>query len=176
MIETTQALPKELESTAVIRFQDCDPFQHLNNARYIDYIFNAREDQLIEFYNFSIFDHSKAQNAGWVVTKTQIAYLYPAAVREEVIIRTCLLQMSETTLVVEGVMLDKDKKRPKAVMWVEFTYVSLATGRTSKHPDDLMQLFRDVRVDEEYYAGGFDQRVEDVKRQYRKQPAEAVAN
>jgi acyl-CoA thioester hydrolase len=31
-------LSKELESTAVIRFQDCDPFGHLNNARYIDYL------------------------------------------------------------------------------------------------------------------------------------------
>src|SRR5215470_7906798 len=142
MIETTQVLPKELESTAVIRFQDCDPFQHLNNARYIDYIFNARDDQLVEFYNFSIFDHSKVNNAGWVVSKTQIAYLYPAAVREEVIIRTRLLDMTESTIVVEGIMLDKDKKRPKAVMWVEFTYVSLATGRTAKHSDELMHLFR----------------------------------
>lgn len=42
--------PKELESIAVARFQDCDPFSHLNNARYIDYFLNAREDQLALFY------------------------------------------------------------------------------------------------------------------------------
>ena len=28
------------------RFSDCDPFGHLNNARYIDYFINAREDHL----------------------------------------------------------------------------------------------------------------------------------
>jgi len=81
MLDTTQALPKELESIAYVRFQDCDPFQHLNNARYIDYFLNAREDQLIKFYDFSIFQYTKEANAGWVVTKTQIAYLYPATGR-----------------------------------------------------------------------------------------------
>ena len=30
-------LKKELESEAFIAFGDCDPFRHLNNARYIDY-------------------------------------------------------------------------------------------------------------------------------------------
>lgn len=29
--------PKETESRVVIRFQDCDPLQHLNNAKYFDY-------------------------------------------------------------------------------------------------------------------------------------------
>ncbi len=33
---------KEPETQIVIRFQDCDPFGHLNNARYIDYFVNAR--------------------------------------------------------------------------------------------------------------------------------------
>lgn len=29
--------PKETESRVVVRFQDCDPLQHLNNAKYFDY-------------------------------------------------------------------------------------------------------------------------------------------
>ena len=49
-------MAKELESSALIRFQDCDPFQHLNNSRYIDYFMNAREDQLNQFYDFRIFE------------------------------------------------------------------------------------------------------------------------
>jgi len=67
----TQNLPKELESTAIARFQDCDPFSHLNNARYIDYFLNARENQLALSYNFNIFDHGKTLNANWVMTKTR---------------------------------------------------------------------------------------------------------
>ena len=30
--------PKVTESRVKVRFQDCDPLQHLNNAKYFDYI------------------------------------------------------------------------------------------------------------------------------------------
>ena len=44
-------LSKILESKVKIRFQDCDPFNHLNNAAYINYFINAREDQILENYH-----------------------------------------------------------------------------------------------------------------------------
>ena len=48
--------PAVLRSTAIIRFQDCDPLQHLNNAKYFDYFFNAREDQVPKLYGLEIID------------------------------------------------------------------------------------------------------------------------
>jgi acyl-CoA thioester hydrolase len=48
--------PKETESRVVIRFQDCDPLRHLNNAKYFDYFFNAREDQVPKLYGLEIID------------------------------------------------------------------------------------------------------------------------
>ena len=50
-----QATSKFWESKVLIRFSDCDPFNHLNNARYIDYFINAREDQLLANINFNIY-------------------------------------------------------------------------------------------------------------------------
>ena len=47
-------VPKVLESNMKIRFQDCDPFNHLNNAAYLNYFMNAREDHLIENYGIDI--------------------------------------------------------------------------------------------------------------------------
>ena len=164
------ALPKELETSAVIRFQDCDPFQHLNNARYIDYFMNAREDQLKQFYNFDIFKETQRMQQGWVVSKNQLAYLYPANVQEQVIIRTRLVQMTETVLVVEGLMLDGAARRLKAVSWIEFTFVSLQTGRTTHHPNEFMSMFRPVVVDDVYTPDGFNQRVDVLKAEFRRQP------
>src|SRR5215510_10724033 len=132
-MDRMQEFVKEPESSALIRFQDCDPFGHLNNARYIDYFFNARQDHLAKFYDFHIFEHGKTPGENWVVTKTQIAYLFPAQVSEEVLIKTHLVHFTESTIVVEGIMFDKNMKRPKAVIWTEFTYVSLTTGRTKQH-------------------------------------------
>ncbi len=164
------ALSKELETTAIIRFQDCDPFQHLNNARYIDYFMNAREDQLRDFYHFQIFEVAQKTGQGWVVTKNQLAYLSPAMMQEQVIIRTRLVRMTENILVVEGEMLDKSARRLKAVAWIEFTFVSLQTGRTTAHPEEFMHMFSPVVVEDIFTPDGFNQRVDSLKSQYRRQP------
>ncbi|MEO8613236.1 MAG: acyl-CoA thioesterase [Chloroflexota bacterium] len=162
-------LEKQLETTAIIRFQDCDPFQHLNNARYIDYFMNAREDQLKQFYDFRIFEVFEQTGHAWVVTKNQIAYLAPAVMLEEVIIQTQLIQMTDTILVVEGLMLDKVRGRLKSVVWIEFAFVSLLNGKTAKHPDEFMNQFQPVLVDGIFDTNGFSARVNTLKGQYRRQ-------
>jgi YbgC/YbaW family acyl-CoA thioester hydrolase len=164
-----QALPKELETTATVRFQDCDPFRHLNNARYIDYFMDAREDQLAQFYDFRIFEVVQQTNQAWVVSKTQIAYLAPAAMMEQVLIRTRLIRLTDTVLVVEGMMLDSAGRRLKAVSWIEFTFISLQTGRPAPHPEAFMMRFQPVIVEDVYTADGFNSHVEALKAQTRKQ-------
>jgi YbgC/YbaW family acyl-CoA thioester hydrolase len=163
-------LEKQLESTAIVRFQDCDPYRHLNNARYIDYFMNARDDQLKQFYDFDLFGFTQKTNQAWVVSRNHIAYLSPAMMQEQVIICTQLIQMSENTLVVEGQILDQEGRRLKALMWIEFTFIDLLTGRTAKHPDDLMDLFRTVVVEDVYEPDAFNRRADELKAQFRKQP------
>jgi acyl-CoA thioester hydrolase len=59
-------LKKTLQSKMKIRFHDCDPFHHLNNSRYIDYIVTARGDQLLENYGFDIYELARKEGIGWV--------------------------------------------------------------------------------------------------------------
>ena len=66
-------LPKELDTLATVRFQDCDPFGHLNNARYVDYFMNARTDQVLEAYNLQIM--KAGQTESWVVNKSKPCFL-----------------------------------------------------------------------------------------------------
>jgi acyl-CoA thioesterase FadM len=42
------------KSFYTIRFGDCDLFGHLNNARYLDYFINAREEHLKERYQVQL--------------------------------------------------------------------------------------------------------------------------
>src|SRR5687767_12982302 len=109
----TAAFVKEPESIMLARFQDCDPFGHLNNARYIDYFLNARQDQIAQFYNLRTYE--PGMQASWVIRKTQIAYVRPVQAMEEILIRTRLIHFDETSLVVEGLMLDRDDKYLKAL-------------------------------------------------------------
>jgi acyl-CoA thioester hydrolase len=156
-------LVKEPESTVVIRFQDCDPFGHLNNARYIDYFMNARTDQIAEHYGLHLLQEGGSKS--WVVTKSQIAYFIPAKLLESVRIRTRILHAAERSLLVEGLMLDERAMHLKALLWMEFTYVDLHSGRSSQHPSDLMQLLNSLRIDG--MEQSFEERADFLRAQFR---------
>jgi len=66
-------LNKIPESKMKVRFHDCDPYNHLNNSRYIDYIVTARGDQLIDNYGFDMYALVRERSLGWVSAQTQIS-------------------------------------------------------------------------------------------------------
>lgn len=135
---------KILTSKTRIRFQDCDPFNHLNNAKYIDYFINAREDQIEKHYGLDIFEITKTDNVGWVVASNQIAYISPAFTMETVCIRSKLIEFSDKSLVVEMTMWNDEQTKLKALMWVKFIHVDLRTQTANKHSEEFMSLFASV--------------------------------
>ena len=137
-------LQKLLESKTKIRFQDCDPFNHLNNSKYLDYFINAREDQLIEYYNLDLFKIIREQALGWVVSSSQVAYIKPALTMEEVIIDTKLIQYSPKHLVVEARMWDISKNKIKSFCWMNFVHFNLKKNYVEQHSDEWMQLFKNI--------------------------------
>ena len=137
-------LPKLLESKAKIRFQDCDPFNHLNNGSYINYMINAREDQVLEAYNFDIHALMKKHQQSWVTASNQIAYLKPAFLSEKVAIDSKIIRLSERDMTVEIRMWNENKSQLKTVLWCGFVYFDLKTQRVAKHPKEFMELFEKV--------------------------------
>jgi YbgC/YbaW family acyl-CoA thioester hydrolase len=137
-------LPKILESKVKVRFHDCDPFNHLNNSRYIDYIVTARSDQLIENYSFDIYQMLQKQGIGWVSAQTQISYLHPAYLMEEITIQTRLIAFSEKSLQVEAQVWNDDKSVLKAVMWGKLVHFSLTSKKSQEHSPQLMQFFQGI--------------------------------
>lgn len=140
----TTTFPKEVESQMQVRFPDCDPFNHLNNSKYIDYIINAREDQLLKYYNFDVYKLARETGYTWVVAQTQIAYLASAELMEIVTIQTRLISYTEKFLKVEARMYNKNKTQLKAVMWTKLAHYNLQTRKSHEHSRDLMELFNAV--------------------------------
>lgn len=150
------------ESTAIIRFPDCDPFNHLNNARYIDYFINAREDHIMANMNFNIYHYAAQNGFGWVVSKNQIAYLRPAFLMETVVIESTLLRAGEKEVFVEMKMWNESKEKLKSVLWSNFVHINMKTQRPADHPKHLMDLFKPLEkpLPEDLT---FDERVEQLK-------------
>lgn len=141
-------MKKILESNTKIRFQDCDPYNHLNNAKYLDYFLNQREDQVEENYGLNIFDHVKNTGEGWVVGSNQIIYLRPALLMEEVKIKTKLIQYNTKSIRVEMEMWDAQETQLKSLLWIRFMYIDIRTAKVTNHPKDLMDLYEQVIVEE----------------------------
>ncbi|MGD1842776.1 MAG: acyl-CoA thioesterase [Thermonemataceae bacterium] len=139
-------MEKILKKKMKVRFQDCDPFNHLNNAKYIDYFINAREDQLVEYYDLDVYKEVQTTGKSWVVSSSQVAYLRPAHVMEEVSIESKLVQVASKSLLAEMRMFDRAEKELKSICWIKFIHYSLKEKRTARHSDELMALFESVHV------------------------------
>lgn len=134
---------KEPESFYIVRFQDCDLMGHLNNARFIDYILNAREDHLAEHYNISLLDYMQ-KGLGWLVAGHEIYYRKPAMYNEKILIQTSLIQYSESDLMVEGIVMDAAKTHLKALLWTRYVFINTRTGKRDAHPAHLLEFFASV--------------------------------
>lgn len=143
---TDSDLPKILESQALIRFEDCDPFGHLNNGRFIDYFTNAREDQVREYYGFDVYKHIKETGKAWVVTSNQVQYIREVKYMETKTIRTCLRWFTSSNLMVEGQMVDPETQTILAVIWTRLTYIDLKNGGRTEYSQELMDLYHSISV------------------------------
>lgn len=155
---------KILESKALVRFEDCDPFGHLNNGRYIDYYLNAREDQLRDNYDLDIYALGKTTGKAWVVASNQIAYLREVKFMETVTIRTCLRWYSGSDLMMEGQMVDPETGAIISVIWTRFAYIDIRKGQKAEHSEELTNLFSSVAIlGEGKPAEYFEDRVKELR-------------
>lgn len=155
-------MQKLLESSMKVRFHDCDPFNHLNNSRYIDYIMTARGDQLIDAYGFDIYQLAIKEGIGWVSAQTQISYLAPALVMETIFVQTRLIQVSEKSLLLEALLWNDNKTVLKSVMWTKLVHFHLQTQRSILHSEALLKFFEKI-VDPPPVKLTFEERVKQLR-------------
>lgn len=139
-----EQLPKVLESKAKIRFQDCDPFNHLNNGSYLNYFMNHREDVIMENYDLDIFKMASKTGLSWVSSSNQIAYLKPALLMETIVLESQLIGFNDSELKVEMRMYNSNKTQLKAILWASFVHFNLLKQKREYHTEALIQLFTEV--------------------------------
>lgn len=149
----------QLKSVYTVRFNDCDPNGHLNNARYIDYLLNAREDHLKQYYQVTLPDFFK-QGLGWVVRRHEIQYVRPAYYSEVVCIESRLIELGPSHLLVEMLMFDEQQSSLKAILWTDFTCIDVKTGRRKEHPDSFMEFARAMQLHDVNVQAGLPSRVQ----------------
>jgi acyl-CoA thioester hydrolase len=157
--------PKETESRVVIRFQDCDPLRHLNNAKYFDYFFNAREDQVPKLYGLEIIDLIRVYKAAWVVYNHNISYVKPAMVGEWVRIFSRILWYNTNTILVEYYMTDDSKTQLKTVLWSTMRYVTMEEGKSCDHTEAVVDFLKATSLHLDPSSLDIRDRVKQLKRE-----------
>ena len=155
-----------------IDFQDCDPFGHLNNTRYLNYMMKARADHLREYYKLDIYEHTKETKNSWIVSKNKIAYLQPVMFNNNVLIESQLIYNDKHRVVVQCTMFSESKSNIHSVFWAEFIYINTETGRPKKHEDDIQELLTNINIknegDNKLEDLDFDKAVKEITLESRK--------
>ena len=136
-------MTKTPHSVHKIRFSDCDPFGHLNNARYLDYFLDAREEHLKHAYDFNLTAHY-TNGLAWVIGSHEIVYIRPAVYNEQVRITSTLLQAENDSLHVEMLMMNEQQDQLKAVIRTTFIPINTKTGKRDQHPADLLEWAKTI--------------------------------
>ncbi|HTJ13257.1 MAG TPA: acyl-CoA thioesterase [Dinghuibacter sp.] len=123
-----------------VRFNDCDPFGHLNNARYLDYCLDAREDHLREHYGVDLKEWA-TRGIGFVVNRHEIRYLRPANYNERVCVQSMVIGLADTWLTVEMSLWDDAHRQLKALLWTNFTRIDARTGKKQAHDPEFLERF-----------------------------------
>ncbi|MEQ9425155.1 MAG: acyl-CoA thioesterase [Cyclobacteriaceae bacterium] len=167
-IDPNKQYPKETSSKVIIRFQDCDPLQHLNNAKYFDYFFNARDDQVAKLYGVRMSDIFQAYQCSWVAYSHQIAYIRPAGMGEIVTINSRIIWYNENTVVVEYFMMDENQSHLKTVLWTTIRYIEVKTGKSTNHSGEVLAFLEAVKVpDFDFDNSPFNLRIKQIKEEVK---------
>ncbi len=167
-------LEKHPETLTLVRFGDCDPLNHLNNARYLDYFLNAREDHLLHNYGLSTMQIAKDTGRTWVVTENRIAYLKPASVMEEVAIQSTVINVAPKRLLIEMRMYDAKKTHLKSLLWVTLAHFDMRTQRSVEHQGDIADLLKGLEMPLPE-GTTFEARIQELKEQVQEQLAAVEA-
>ena len=162
----TTALERHPASLYRIRFQDCDPFGHLNNGRYLDYIINAREEHLLQHYDLDLYSE-RFRDFNWVARSSRVNHLVPLRPNRMVRIQTGLLNFTRSQLLMEAVLTEPDSRTLHATGWVEFIHVDTRTGRPARHAPELMELFQLISLNVEFSFAEDRTRVNAIKKALR---------
>lgn len=140
-------MEKEVSTIAKIRFGDCDPIGHLNNVKYLEYMLNAREDHVENFYGFTYEDYIKKTGCTWITIQNEIAYLKEVRANTKVQISSKNIEIQDRISKVEILMKSLDGATIHAVLWITVIYFNMKTRQSEIQPKETQDLFRKFLVE-----------------------------
>ena len=122
-----------------VRGYHLDMFSHVNNARYLEFLEEARWHAL-EANGFG-FKELINRGLAFAVVNININYRFPATVGDVVAINTSVARMSRRSITMGQIMTLKSDDRPVVDAEVTFVILDAKSGTALELTDELKSVF-----------------------------------
>ena len=132
-----------------VRFRDCDPLGHVNNAVYLTYLEQARLVQWQSFWRFGGLrnpgegqapDEAVTDAPGVILARVEIDYKRPARYGDMLDVRIGLAAVGRTSFTYDYEIVDAADRFVATARSVQVLY-DYRTSRAVTIPDDLRRAF-----------------------------------
>ena len=123
-----------------VRQDDIDMFRHVHSSKYLDYVLEARFDQMERCYGMPMRAFLE-RGLGWVVRVSHFEYKRPLGIGEKFRVTTWIEDIRGSDVEVRFEILKADTNRPACLGWCVFTLISLETGRAEIIPSDVIEKY-----------------------------------
>ncbi len=132
-------MPRIFQCQFPIRYYECDPYGHLNNAHYLRY---ATEAALAASADAGYADeHYRALGTTWWIREAGIEYLRPAKYGETLAVKTWVSDFRRVRSRREYEMTVQGSGDLVARVWTDWVYLSAEAGEPVRIPDEMMRAF-----------------------------------
>jgi acyl-CoA thioester hydrolase len=130
-----------------VRFRDCDPMGHVNNAVYLTYLEQARLSQWRSLWGFGRRSDERDSGEGGggdvpgvILARVEVDYKLPSRFGDVLEIRIGLTALGRTSFTYEYEIVDQDGRLVATARSVQVMYDYVA-GRPAPIPDEIRRLF-----------------------------------
>lgn len=123
-----------------VRYGDLDPQGHVNNARYLTYMEQARVAYII---SLGLWDGKSFLNIGFILADTQITFKAPVYFNQDVQVGVRVSQMKQKSLTMEYLIEDRQEHRILATGSSVLVVFDYHNHRTLPIPDDWRNTIDD---------------------------------
>jgi acyl-CoA thioester hydrolase len=117
-----------------VRFRDCDPLGHVNNAAYLTYLEQARLYYWRSRWGFGA--ENLSASPGVIMARAEIDYRLPARYGQTLEVRIDLAAVGRTSFTYDYEILDEQGQTVASARTVQVMY-DYATGRPVPIPADI---------------------------------------
>ena len=134
-------MPHVFQHAIEVRFRDCDPLGHVNNAAYLTYLEQARLFYWRSLWGFGL--DAGTANPGVIMARAEIDYRLPAHYGQTLVVRIDLAAIGKTSFTYDYEILDEAQRVVASARTVQVMY-DYQAGRPVPISDDIRQKMQNT--------------------------------